>query len=143
MEDSDMLANAVVCAAVPVTDVERARRFYAGTLGLAEASLGDPDESFCRAGDRTMLHIYEGPSRTAATGHTVATFLVENLVEEVAALRARGAQFEEYDSPGLTTEDGVFSRQDGFKAAWIRDPEGNILSLEQLAAQSGASGAPR
>ena len=90
-----------------------------------------------------MLHIYEGPSRTAATGHTAATFLVENLVEEVAAPRARGAQFEEYDSPGLTTGGGVFSRQDEFKAGWIRDPEGNNLSLEQLAAQSEASGAPR
>lgn len=35
--------------------------------------------------------------------------------------------------PGLKTENGVFSGEDGFKAAWVKDPEGNILSLEQLA----------
>lgn len=128
-----MLANSVVCAAVPVADLDRARRFYGETLGLTEAPLGDEDESFYVAGARTMLHLYEGSSRSAATGHTVATFLVEDLVEEVAVLRGRGADFEEYDMPGLKTENGVFSGEDGFKAAWVNDPEGNILSLEQLA----------
>lgn len=138
-----MLSDAHVCAAVPVVDLERARRFYGEVLGLAEASMGDQDEAFYLAGGQTMLHLYEGPSRSAATGHTVATFLVENLVEEVSDLRGRGARFEEYDTPGLTTNNGVFSREDGFKAAWITDPDGNILSLEQLAAPSEASGAPR
>lgn len=138
-----MLANSLVCAAVPVADLERARRFYGETLGLAEASMGDQDESFYLASDRSMLHLYEGPSRSAATGHTVATFLVQHLVEEVSVLRGRGAQFEEYDTPDLTTDNGVFTREDGFKAAWIKDSEGNILSLEQLAAPSEASGAAR
>jgi catechol 2,3-dioxygenase-like lactoylglutathione lyase family enzyme len=138
-----MLANSVVCAAVPVADLDRAQRFYGETLGLLEASMGDPDEAFYLAGGQTMLHLYESPSRSAATGRTVATFLVENLAEAVSDLRGRGARFEEYDTPDLTTDDGVFSREDGFKAAWIRDPEGNILSLEQLAAPSEATGATR
>lgn len=137
-----MLANALVCAAVPVADLERARRFYGETLGLAQAATGDRDEAFLLAADGTLLHLYRAPS-TVATGHTVATFLVEGLVEAVTELRARGAHFEEYDTPDITTVNGVFSRADGFKAAWIRDSEGNILSLEQLAAGAETSGVPR
>lgn len=137
-----MLARALVCAAIPVADLERARRFYGETLGLAQTAMGDQEESFFLAASRTLLHLYRAPSRVA-TGHTVATFLVEGLVEAVTELRARGAYFEEYDTPDITTVNGVFSRADGFKAAWIRDSEGNILSLEQLAAPSEMPGVPR
>jgi catechol 2,3-dioxygenase-like lactoylglutathione lyase family enzyme len=93
LEARAMLAKSVVCAAVPVADLDRAQRFYGETLGLLAASMGDPDEAFYLAGGQAMLHVLSG--------------------------------------------------EDGFKAAWIRDPEGNILSLEQLAAPSEATGATR
>jgi predicted enzyme related to lactoylglutathione lyase len=41
-----MLANSVVCAAVPAADLDRAQRFYGETPGLLAASMGDPDEAF-------------------------------------------------------------------------------------------------
>lgn len=99
-------------------------------------------ESFLLAARRTVLHLYRSPSRVA-TGHTVATFLVEDLVADVTELHPRGAYFEEYDTPDIATVHGVFSRGDGFRPAWIRDSEGNILSLEQLAAPSETSGLRR
>jgi hypothetical protein len=40
-------------------------------------------------------------------------------------------RFEDYDMPGLKTEKGV-AEMEGMKAAWFKDPEGNILSLAQM-----------
>jgi len=77
-----------------------------------------------------MLNLYESP-HTAAE-ETSATFLVENIDKVMSDLRTRGVSFEDYDKPGLKTQNGLFSNDAGFKASWFRDPDGNILSLEQL-----------
>jgi hypothetical protein len=47
-------------------------------------------------------------------------------------LRGRGVVFEEYDQPGLKTENGVFT-DDWGKSAWFLDSEGNILNITQRA----------
>ncbi len=56
----------------------------------------------------------------------------------MSALRDRGVSFEEYDLLDLKTENGVFSDGSGFKAAWLKDPDGNILGLEQLPDRYGS-----
>lgn len=48
----------------------------------------------------------------------------------IAELERRGIRFEEYDLPGLRTENHVCVLG-GEKAAWFRDPEGNYLCLHQ------------
>jgi hypothetical protein len=48
----------------------------------------------------------------------------------MAELRGRGLVFEEYDLPGFKTENGVMD-MNGFKAAWFKDTEGNILGIGQ------------
>lgn len=126
-----MLADALVCATVPSTDLGRARRFYGETLGLREAGFGVEGGVFYEAGRGTMFRVYERPPSTAE--HTLAVFLVGDLEQEMATLRSRGVSFEEYDLPGLTTEDGVFSdERSGFKGSWFKDPDGNILGLTQI-----------
>jgi hypothetical protein len=47
-------------------------------------------------------------------------------------LRARGVVFEDYDIPGLKTENGIATAKWG-KAAWFLDSEGNILNISQRA----------
>ena len=126
-----MLANALVCATLPTTDLERAKRFYGETLGLPEASFGVEGGAFYTAGGGTMFRVYERPP--SAAEHTVAVFLVEDLDAEMSALRSRGVTFEEYDLPGLKTQDGIYSDPDsGFKGSWLKDPDGNTLGLTQL-----------
>ncbi|MGH2955339.1 MAG: VOC family protein [Solirubrobacterales bacterium] len=126
-----MLANALVCATLPTTDLERAKRFYGETLGLPEAGFGVEGGVFYTAGAGTMFRVYERPPSTAE--HTVAVFLVEDLQQEVSELRGRGVSFEEYDLPGLKTENGIYSdEQSGFKGSWVKDPDGNILGLTQI-----------
>ena len=58
------------------------------------------------------------------------SFELADLDAEMAALRARGVRFDEYDLPGLKTHDGVCVLG-GERAAWFHDPEGNILCIHQ------------
>ncbi len=125
-----MLANALVCATLPTTDLDRAKRFYGDMLGLPEADFGVEGGVLYTAGAGTMFRVYERPPSTAE--HTVAVFLVE-LEQEMAELRDRGVSFEEYDLPGLKTENGIYSdEQSGFKGSWVKDPDGNIVGLTQI-----------
>jgi hypothetical protein len=41
--------------------------------------------------------------------------------------------FEEYDLPDLKTVDGIASVGD-VRAAWCKDPDGNILAIESVGA---------
>jgi len=128
-----MLANVPVCATLPTSDLNRARRFYVETLGLAEGPISVSGGVFIAAGGGTFLRIYERPVGFTPAQYTVLGFLVEDLEEEMSELRRRGVTFEEYDLPHLKTENGVYTdQQRGAKGAWVKDPDGNILALTQL-----------
>jgi catechol 2,3-dioxygenase-like lactoylglutathione lyase family enzyme len=60
----------------------------------------------------------------------VAAFVVDDVDAAVAGLRERGVVFEEYDLPGLRTEGGI-ATLGPVRAAWFKDPDGNILAVEQ------------
>ena len=63
---------------------------------------------------------------------TASRVLVDDIRTTVKELRDRGIVFEEYDFPGLKTEDGV-ARLPGARAAWFTDPDGNILNVFERA----------
>lgn len=50
----------------------------------------------------------------------------------VKSLKEMGVEFEDYDMPGLKTEDGIAVLPDGTMSAWFTDPEGNILAVDQM-----------
>jgi hypothetical protein len=88
-----------------------------------------PEGLIYRTAGGAMILIYETPF--ADTNQATAIGLVTDTFEaDVADLRAKGAQFEEYDLPGLKTENGVVE-MDGAKGAWFTDTEGNIGSLSE------------
>jgi hypothetical protein len=66
----------------------------------------------------------------AQTGHTVLSFEVDNIFEEIKDLEGRGIGFLDYDLPDLKTTDHVCVMGDE-KAAWFADTEGNILCLHE------------
>ena len=115
-----MLANAIVCATVPTTDLERSARFYEQTLGLTGTRLGLDGGVYYEGGGGTMLHMYE--TTVPATGHTVAVFLVEDLDGVIAGLEARGVTFG-YDVPEAEGAEG------GFRGARFEDPDGNVVAV--------------
>jgi hypothetical protein len=60
---------------------------------------------------------------------TSATWVVGDDIERlVQGLKAKGVSFEHYDLPG-TTRKGDVHGTGKTKAAWFKDPDGNILAL--------------
>jgi hypothetical protein len=57
-------------------------------------------------------------------------WMTDDLDAEMSSLRERGVQFEDYDVPGMKTDNGV-ATMDGMKAAWFRDTEGNFICISQ------------
>jgi catechol 2,3-dioxygenase-like lactoylglutathione lyase family enzyme len=123
-----MLADARIGANVPVSNLDEAIAFYEGKLGLSlfERGKGEPFARFSGAGE-TKLGIYESKS-AGQSRHTLASFVVDDVRAVVGALKANGVTFEEYDMPGIKTEDGVATMGDT-RAAWLKDPDGNILEI--------------
>lgn len=123
-----MLTDSRIGANVPVANVERAIAFYEGKLGLTLFERGDEHRyaRFSGAG-QTKLGIYESETAGQAR-HTLASFVVDDVRAVVDALKANGVALEEYDMPGLKTEDGV-ATIGGTRAAWLKDPDGNILEI--------------
>jgi catechol 2,3-dioxygenase-like lactoylglutathione lyase family enzyme len=122
-----LIAQGRIYATLPTTDMERSRRFYEEGLGLQELRHPPAGGVWYGASGGTLLHVY----KTAAPRgeHTVATIFVDDFVETIAALRANGVALEEYDQPGFKTDNGVWHAPEGFVAAWVKDPDGNLLGV--------------
>lgn len=123
-----MIANARFVCPIPVADRERARRFYADTIGLPIV-----DESaagvLLDAGAGSRILLFESAAG-AGPGPTVAAWEVPALEPLIADLQGRGVIFEDYDLPGLRTE-GHIAWIGPERAAWFRDSEGNVLAISE------------
>jgi predicted enzyme related to lactoylglutathione lyase len=123
-----MLTTSPITTMLPVSDMDRAARFYGETLGLAErTATADGGRIFTAGGDAIGLLPAEPGAQSA---HTVLTFEVPDIAAEVRELSGRGVTFADYDSPDLKTVDHV-AEMGGEKAAWFTDTEGNILCIHQ------------
>ena len=127
-----MLVNAEIAAIVPVSDIDKAVEYYGEKLGLElqvrRDDLPENREAEFRAGDGTLV-VYESVAAGQSRG-TVAGFRVDDLDAVVSGLRERGVAFEDYDLPDLKTENSIAQIGD-LRAAWARDPDGNIIAFEQ------------
>lgn len=137
-----MLSQSPLWAIVAARDFARAKKFYAETVGLAladesvPASDAVPGTALFRCADGTGLVVYEKPDMMPSD-NTVAGWNVSDLEAEMRELRAQGVTFEDYDTPDLKTENGIAtfgtaSDAGTVKSAWFKDPDGNILAINQM-----------
>ncbi len=123
-----MLGDNSATATVAVKDLGAARTFYEQTLGLALLRSA-ANQGLTFAAGRTELLVYRssfaGSNQATGVTWTVPADTLEPLVRE---LRDRGVSFEHYDMPELTRE-GDIHVAGGTRAAWFKDPDGNIHSL--------------
>jgi catechol-2,3-dioxygenase len=121
-----VLASTDAIATIAVKKIEPARKFYEGTLGLKPIPTEETGVQTYKSGNSSVL-VYE--SQYAGTNKaTAATWAVENLEGVVRDLNAKGVRFEHYDFPGATRQGDVHGTGKT-KAAWFKDPDGNILAL--------------
>jgi hypothetical protein len=113
------------------TDLESSKEFYAGKLGLEILNESEAAITY-RCGADSRLEVTKSTTGTADE-QTQAVWRVDDLASELAELRSRGVEIQEYDTPDLKTDGGVADL--GFALmAWIIDPHRNALAIMQLKA---------
>lgn len=123
-----MLSDSPVTTMLPVRDMDRARGFYEGRLGLAPGGFR-PDGKFVYAVAGSTLALFPKPEGTKAD-HTAVSFRVADIAASIEQLKRAGVVFEDYDFPGLKTVNHVCVLG-AEKAAWFKDTEGNFLCIHE------------
>ncbi|SRR6266550_6332959 len=121
-----MIGKADATPMIAVKDLDRARKFYEDTLGLK--SKDEWGEGVTLESGDTRINVYQ--SEFAGTNKATAlSFEVDDAEKEVRELKEKGIMFEHYDDlPGLQRQGDLYVAE-GFKTAWFKDPDGNILSV--------------
>ena len=121
-----MLGDKKALPTIPVKDLETAKRFYKDTLGLKPSETDEPMVVMFKSGDTSVL-VYQ--SQYAGTNQaTAVSWEVGDVEREVQVLKDKGVAFEHYDMPG-TTRRGDVHLTGKTKAAWFKDPDGNIHAI--------------
>lgn len=125
-----MLRHKTSSAIVAVSDIDRARGFYEGVLGL-EPDEGDMDDVLTfRTGD-TWLVVYQSKDVKPGTGNAVAWSGGDDVDAIADDLRGKGVTLDEYPELGMRIERGVH-KAEGFAGIWFKDPDGNILHVNSM-----------
>ena len=125
------LSRYKVAAAVAVSNMDRAREFYEGKLGLS-VGIDSGDNVQYRCAEGTVFHVYLSPEHAGKSTATLVGWSVDDVEGVVDELTARGVTFERYDEgPIITDEKGIATFEGGAKVAYFRDPDGNTHSIAQ------------
>jgi catechol 2,3-dioxygenase-like lactoylglutathione lyase family enzyme len=122
-----MLADKAAMATIAVKNLDAARKFYGEVLGLKPSNDMGKEAVLYQSGPSTIV-VY--PSEFSGTNKaTSATWGVgEDLDAIVQHLKKHGVPFEHYDVAGLTRQGDIHVMGE-FRAAWFKDPDGNILHI--------------
>ena len=121
-----MLGSKDAVANVAVKDLDVATDFYRNTLGLKPVHREGRELVVFQSG-HSSINVYR--SDYAGTNKaTAVTWTVDNVEDEVTALRNKGVVFEHYDMPGMRLEGDVHVGGN-MRVAWFKDPDGNILNV--------------
>jgi catechol 2,3-dioxygenase-like lactoylglutathione lyase family enzyme len=121
LQDKDAVAN------LAVKNMDAARKFYEGTLGLQPIdSMGDDMVAY-RSG-ATTVNVYRSDYAGTNKATAVTWAVGEDIGRVVHELKAKGVAFEHYDLPEMRRE-GDLHIGDGMKVAWFKDPDDNILNI--------------
>lgn len=123
-----MLTSSHLVAFVATSDMERARQFYAGSLGLRMVEQTPFALVFDAQG--TMLRVTSAAKVTPAP-YTVLGWSVTDIAATIGSLEDRGVSFDRH--AGMEQDrQGTWTSPSGARVAWFTDPDGNVLSLTQF-----------
>ena len=122
-----MLADKDAMATIAVKDLAVAKTFYQRTLGFSPTGLEGAGVVTLRSGNSTIV-IYESEFAGSNKATSATWGVGADMDTIVHSLQKAGVPFEHYDAPGLRRDGDVHVAGD-FKAAWFKDPDGNILHI--------------
>jgi catechol 2,3-dioxygenase-like lactoylglutathione lyase family enzyme len=122
-----MLAAFKIIAFLATTNGAASRAFYEDVLGLKFIR----DDDFAIVFDANGMELrVQKVKALVPHPHTQLGWSVARIGEVVRALSTRGAVFERY--PFLEQDAlGIWVAPSGAKVAWLKDPDGNLLSLSE------------
>jgi len=122
-----MLEKHTVITPIAVNDLENAIVFYGEVLGLKQISMQYPGAQFESNGG--IIGIHQSPLAGSSLA-TCAWWMVDDVEGMVKTLKSKGIQFEKnYDLPHVSRKGGVYLLSDTQRAAWFKDPDGNVLGF--------------
>ncbi len=125
------LSDYNVEAAMAVSDLDRAKRFYQDQLGLVPVEEEEQGVRY-RCAEGTGIFVYLSPENAGQSSATLAGWFVDDLDQTMDELASRDVVFEQYDQPGIKTDErGVFDAG-RFRAAWVKDPDGNTMAITEV-----------
>ena len=124
-----MAVNGRVLGTLPASDMARARDFYTHNLGLKPIT-ETADGLIYECDDNSRILLFPSTGKASGT-HTQAIFEVDDVEAQMAQMRGNGVVFEEYDLPDMTTENGLIVDSQGFKTAFFKDSEGNLIAISE------------
>ena len=124
-----MFKNTKAFSGFSVNDMQKAKEFYNGTLGI-EISENEMGIMTLLIAGGTKIVVYPKPNHEPAT-FTILNFDVDDVDKAVDWLIAKGIKFEQYDFGQIKTDEKGIMRGNGYgpDIAWFKDPAGNILSV--------------
>lgn len=124
-----MLSDKKLKAFVSTINPVNAKKFYMEILGLKLLSEDNYALEFDSNG--TLLRITTVEKLTLQP-FTVLGWDVDNITDLIKSLSGKGVVFERYE---FMEQDnlGIWTAPGGTKVAWFKDPDGNLLSLSELA----------
>lgn len=125
------LSDDQVIPVIAVSDMARAREFYEGVLGLTPGHEIPDGGVRYQCGSGSAIHVYPSAENAGKSTATLAGFLVSDIEARVDELTANGASFEQYEMESIKTDERGIAQLGDAKGAWLKDPDGNIVSLNQ------------
>jgi catechol 2,3-dioxygenase-like lactoylglutathione lyase family enzyme len=122
-----MLREFSVTPTIAVKDMQVARAFYESKLGLSPLDGGNDFVQFFKCGENS-IEMYKSDFAGSNKSTALTWGIGDDLESEVKALREKGIQFEHYQMPETRLDGDIHVMKD-MKAAWFKDPDGNILCL--------------
>lgn len=118
-------------AIVAVSDISRARDFYRTTLGLELTDNTMGEVLVFRTGD-TSLVVYRSEAAGTNKANAVVWGVGDDIEAIVADLKAKGVRFEHYTDSDDMRLSGDIHVAGPMKMVWFKDPDGNILHLNNM-----------
>ncbi|MGY2743526.1 VOC family protein [Arthrobacter sp. UYCu723] len=130
-----MLNRYYVNPILPAKDGDRARSFYRDVLGVDLLTGPTDDPMVFGAAGGSSIALSEMPDRVPPP-YPVGSFMVTGIEELVESLKARGATFQPLSAASFA---GVEGKAVGdvmdfgqAKSAFLKDPEGNLIALNEF-----------
>lgn len=123
-----MIGKSNAVPTIGVSDLKRAEEFYGNVLGLKAVDTNPYIAVYASGNGQVQVYLTDQAGTNRAT---YVTWDVEDVGAEVTDLKTKGVTFEHYDNMEGVTRDGEIHTMGSEKAAWFKDPDGNILCLHR------------